>query len=172
MLFRSGLILLAERPVRIGDLVTIDGVSGRVTRIATRATTLLDFDNKDVIIPNKQLITGRIVNWTLQEPSVRVVVRMALGREADLETAIAALREAAAGAAGVLANPGPDVLIQGFAGGAVELDVSVYVARPADMAPARHDLVLRSRRILAGRGIAVAFPQMDVHLHGAAGAGR
>jgi potassium efflux system protein len=163
--FVSGLILLAERPIRIGDLVTVDGMSGRVTRIAARATTLIDFDNKDVIIPNKQLITGKIVNWTLQEPSVRLVLRVALAADADLEVGVAALREAAAGSVGVLANPGPDVLLVGFAGGTVELDVAVYIARPSEMAACRHDLVLRAKRLLAARGVGVAFPQLEVHVH-------
>ena len=164
--FVSGLILLAERPVRIGDLVTIDGISGRVTRIAARATTLLDFDNKDVIIPNKQLITGKIVNWTLQESSVRVTVRISVEADADLDSAVTGLREAAAGSAGVIANPGPEVLLVGFSAGSADIDVSIYVARPGDLQPARHDLVGRSKRILAERGIAIAIPQMDVHVRG------
>jgi len=168
--FVSGLILLAERPVRVGDLVTIDGISGRVSRIATRATTVVDFDNKDVIIPNKQLITGRITNWTLQEPSIRVMLRVAVPADADLPGAVAALREAAAGALGVLASPGPEVLLVSFAGGTAEIDVSIYVARPADMQPARHDLVLRAQRILSERGIEIAFPQLEVHTRGPAAA--
>ena len=164
--FVSGLILLAERPVRIGDLVTIDGISGRISRIATRATTVVDFDNKDVIIPNKQLITGRITNWTLQEPSIRVMLRVAVPADADLPGAVTALREAAAGSLGVLASPGPEVLLVSFTGGTAEIDVSVYVARPGDMQPARHDLVLRAQRILTERGIEIAFPQLEVHMRG------
>jgi potassium efflux system protein len=168
--FVSGLILLAERPVRIGDLVTIDGISGRVSRIATRATTVVDFDNKDVIIPNKQLITGRITNWTLQEPSIRVILRVAVPADADLLGTVTALREAAAGSLGVLASPGPEVLLVSFTGGTAEIDVSIYVARPADMQPARHDLVLRAQRILTERGIEIAFPQLEVHMRGPAAA--
>jgi potassium efflux system protein len=168
--FVSGLILLAERPVRIGDLVTIDGISGRISRIATRATTVVDFDNKDVIIPNKQLITGRITNWTLQEPSIRVMLRVAVPADADLTGAVTALREAAAGSLGVLASPGPEVLLVSFTGGTAEIDVSVYVARPSDMQPARHDLVLRAQRILTERGIEIAFPQLEVHMRGPAAA--
>ena len=168
--FVSGLILLAERPVRIGDLVTIDGISGRISRIATRATTVVDFDNKDVIIPNKQLITGRITNWTLQEPSIRVMLRVAVPADADLPGAVTALREAAAGSLGVLASPGPEVLLVSFTGGTAEIDVSVYVARPGDMQPARHDLVLRAQRILTERGIEIAFPQLEVHMRGPAAA--
>ena len=168
--FVSGLILLAERPVRIGDLVTIDGISGRVSRIATRATTVVDFDNKDVIIPNKQLITGRITNWTLQEPSIRVMLRVAVPADADLPGAVTALREAAAGSLGVLASPGPEVLLVSFTGGTAEIDVSIYVARPSDMQPARHDLVLRAQRILTERGIEIAFPQLEVHMRGPAAA--
>jgi potassium efflux system protein len=165
--FVSGLILLVERPVRIGDLVTIDGFSGRVSRIAARATTIVDFDNKDVIIPNKQLITGKITNWTLQESSVRVTIRVSVEADADLDSAVAGLREAAAGSAGVIANPGPEVLLVGFTSGSADIDVSIYVARPGELQPARHDLVGRSKRILTERGIAIAIPQMDVHVHGA-----
>jgi potassium efflux system protein len=126
----------------------------------------LDFDNKDVIIPNKQLITGKIVNWTLQESSVRVTVRISVEADADLDSAVTGLREAAAGSAGVIANPGPEVLLVGFSAGSADIDVSIYVARPGDLQPARHDLVGRSKRILAERGIAIAIPQMDVHVRG------
>jgi potassium efflux system protein len=83
---------------------------------------------------------------------------------------VTALREAAAGSLGVLASPGPEVLLVSFTGGTAEIDVSIYVARPADMQPARHDLVLRAQRILTERGIEIAFPQLEVHMRGPAAA--
>ena len=72
--FVSGIILLFERPIRIGDVVAVKGSTGTVTRIQIRATTLLDFDNKGLIMPNKVFITGEVLNWTLFDHTSRIMV--------------------------------------------------------------------------------------------------
>ena len=77
--FVSGLIILFERPVRVGDVVTIDGVTGVVSRIRIRATTITDGDRKELIIPNKEFITGRVLNWTLTDQVNRVVINVGRG---------------------------------------------------------------------------------------------
>ena len=71
--FVSGLIVLGERPIRIGDVVTVGDVTGTVTRIRARATTVVDFDNKEVMIPNKAFITERVINWTLSNQTTRLL---------------------------------------------------------------------------------------------------
>ena len=77
--FISGLILLVERPIRVGDTVTVGSVQGTVARIRTRATTILDYDNREHLIPNKSLITGSVINWTLTEAVTRIVVPVGVG---------------------------------------------------------------------------------------------
>ena len=74
--FVSGLIILAERPIRIGDVVTVGDVSGTVARIRARATTVIDFDNKEVLIPNKSFITDRVINWTLSSQTTRLLLKI------------------------------------------------------------------------------------------------
>ncbi len=76
--FVSGLIVLFERPIRVGDIVTIGGVSGTVTRIRARATSITDWDRKELIVPNKEFITGQLINWTLSDSVLRVVIKVAL----------------------------------------------------------------------------------------------
>ncbi len=85
--FISGLIILFERPVRVGDVVTIDDVTGVVSRIRIRATTITDGDRKELIIPNKEFITGRVLNWTLTDPVNRVVINVGVAYGSDTEQA-------------------------------------------------------------------------------------
>ena len=74
--FISGLIILFERPIRVGDVVTLGGVTGTVARIRIRATTIVDGDRKELIVPNKEFITGKLVNWTLSDQTLRVVSKV------------------------------------------------------------------------------------------------
>ena len=81
--FISGLIVLFERPFRIGDIVSIGGVEGVVARIRTRATTIIDWDNKEVVVPNKSFITDRLVNWTLSDATTRLVIKLGIAYRND-----------------------------------------------------------------------------------------
>ena len=85
--FVSGLIILFERPVRVGDVVTIDNITGVVSRIRMRATTITDRDRKELIIPNKEFITGRVLNWTLTDPVNRVVINVGIAYGSDTQRA-------------------------------------------------------------------------------------
>src|SRR5205085_9940145 len=109
--FVSGLILLFERPVRVGDTVTIDGISGVVTRIEMRATTIVDGDRKELIVPNKELITGKLVNWSLNDATVRVVVPISVAYGSDTAAVERVLYEAAKQCGTVLENPSPIVAL-------------------------------------------------------------
>lgn len=162
--FVSGVIVLVERPVRVGDLVTVGGVTGHVTRISARATQILDYDNKDVVIPNKTLITNPIVNWTLGDTTVREIVRVGVAYGTDLEAASALLREVAAGTKGILRVPAPAVQVQGFGASSVDLDVVVWLSTDEGTRAVRHELCVRIDRACRERGIEIAFPQMDVHV--------
>lgn len=167
--FFSGLVVLAERPVRVGDVVTVDGITGRVTKIATRATQILDADNKEVIIPNKQFVTGRIVNWTLDGLPLRHVLTVGVDLGCDLGAAERTIMQGVVGADRVLASPAPQVLLRGFAPGVAEFEVWFWVAGAADGAISRHDAVLRIDRLLREAGIRIATPQIDVRLQPGAG---
>ncbi|HIC1043844.1 TPA: mechanosensitive ion channel domain-containing protein, partial [Escherichia coli] len=83
--FVSGIIILFERPVRIGDTVTIGSYSGTVSRIRIRATTVTDFDRKEVIIPNKAFVTERLINWTLSDTVTRIIIQVGVAYGSDLD---------------------------------------------------------------------------------------
>jgi potassium efflux system protein len=167
--FFSGLVMLAERPVRVGDVVTVDGITGRVTKIATRATQILDADNKEVIIPNKQFITGRIVNWTLDGLPLRHVITVAVELGSDLGVAERIMMQGVVGADRVLASPAPQVVLRGFTPGAVEFEVWFWVEGAADGPASRHDAIVRIDRMLREAGVRIASPQLDVQLRTSSG---
>jgi potassium efflux system protein len=93
--FVSGIILLFERPFRVGDFITVGEFSGRVTKIRTRATTILDSDNKEIVIPNKTFITGQLTNWTLTDNITRLIIRVGVAYESDVNQVRALLLQAA-----------------------------------------------------------------------------
>ena len=112
--FISGLIILFERPVRVGDVVTIQGVTGVVSRIRIRATTITDGDRKELIIPNKEFITGQVLNWTLTDPVNRVVIPVGVAYGSDTEQVARILLKLAQDHPHVLDDPPPGVALESF----------------------------------------------------------
>jgi potassium-dependent mechanosensitive channel len=162
--FVSGLIMLAERPVRIGDIVTVDTVTGRVTNIATRATTLVDADEREIIIPNRMFITTRITNWTLGDTPVRYIIEVGVDYGSDLRRAEELLIEAIRSMPLVLTDPAPGVVLKRFGASSIDFDAMYYVAHPRDALPARHAIIMRMDALLRANGIGIAYPQMDLHI--------
>ena len=162
--FVSGLIVLFERPVRVGDTVTIDGITGTVARIEMRATTVVDADLKELVVPNKNLITGKLVNWTRHDPTTRIVLPVSVAYGSDTAAVARILQEAAKQSATVLENPAPLVALTRFGDSALEYELRVFVTHPDAAGPTRHELLLSVERKLRAAGIEMPFPQRDVHL--------
>jgi potassium efflux system protein len=162
--FVSGLIILLERPVRVGDTVTIEGISGTVTRIRIRATTITDWDNKEVIVPNKTFITGQLVNWTLSSEITRVVVPVAIAYGSDTALAVKTILETAQRNPLVLGEPEPRVLFNSFGDSSLNFEVFLYCRALGDRLPARHQFLLDVEAALREKGISIPFPQRDVHI--------
>lgn len=141
--FISGLILLFERPIRVGDVVSIGGTSGTVSQIRIRATTITDFDNKDLIVPNKEFVTSKVLNWSLTSPSVRVVLPVGITYGSDTGAALRILLEAAQKHPKVLKEPPPHVRITGFAEKAVTLELRCYSPDIDTSGPLKHELYLK-----------------------------
>ena len=160
--FISGLMVLFERPIRVGDVVTIGTVEGTVTRIRTRATTIVDWDNKEVIVPNKSFITDRLINWTLSDSVTRLVIKVGIGYGSDARVAQRLLLDAAAAHAQVLAEPAPTCWMTGFGDSTQDLELRVYVAEIAQRNPVRTELQMQIAEAFRANGIELAFPQMDV----------
>lgn len=167
--FVSGLIILAERPYRIGDTVTVGGVSGTVTRIRMRATTISDWDRKELVIPNKTFITGEVINWTLSDPVLRLTVPVGVSYGADIDRTEQLLREIAAANSKVLTEPAPQALFLGFGDSTLNFELRVFIPHIEHLLGARHALhraiLLRFREA----GIEIAFPQRDLHIRSAEG---
>lgn len=159
----AGLILLFEQPVRVGDVVTVGDRSGQVVRIRMRATTIRDGEGRDLILPNKALITERVINWTLPEAPLRVAVAVSLQYGTNLAAAERALLSAAS-MPEVLAAPAPAAQVVGFGANGVDFEVRVFVSGVEAMAPVRHSLLQRIERSLAEAGITVAAPRLQVQV--------
>ena len=162
--FISGLILLFERPIRVGDVVTIGEMTGTVNRIQIRATTIRDADNKEIVVPNKTFITERFVNWTLSDQVTRVVVTLGIAYGADVEQAIRLLLEIAHAHPKVMRTPAPQAALTGFGDSALLIELQVYAEELQHRTDVRHELNAEIYRAFATHGIELAYPQRDLHL--------
>lgn len=163
--FVSGIILLFERPVRVGDMVSIGGADGTITRINIRTTTIIDADRRELIIPNKELVTGRVVNWTLSDSITRMVIPINVAHGTDTELVQRLLLRAANSIEAVLDDPSPSVYCTGMTDNSLDFELRVYTARLDDRMPTQHQLRLNLNRLFKRHAISIPFPQLDVHLH-------
>ncbi|MGL4250327.1 MAG: mechanosensitive channel MscK [Aeromonas sp.] len=162
--FVSGIIILFERPVRIGDTVTIGSFSGTVSKIRIRATTLTDFDRKEVIIPNQQLMTERLINWSLSDTVTRVIVRVGVAYGSDLELTRTLLKQAAEENSRVLKEPAPIVYFLTFGASTLDHELRFFVSELGDRNPAVDELNRKIDQLFRNNGIEIAFNQMDVYI--------
>ncbi len=162
--FVSGIILLFERPIRVGDIVTLGDKTGVVSRIRMRATTIIDPDRKEYVVPNKDLITERLLNWTLSDSSNRIVVKVGIAYGSDTELACRLLREAAWEHPLVLKEPEPNATLEGF--GASTLDFTLRCFLPSMEARGRtiHDLNTAINEKFRAAGLEMAYPQTEVYI--------
>jgi potassium efflux system protein len=125
--FVSGLILLVERPVRVGDVVTIGTLMGKVSRIQIRATTITLWDRSEMIVPNKEFITTKLVNWTLSDSKRRIEIPVRVAYGADIDQVKKILVEAAEQHPSVLDDPAPHALLLSFGDDAIHLELRFVV---------------------------------------------
>lgn len=162
--FICGLILLFERPVRIGDVVTLGDTSGVVSKIRIRATTIRDWEQKELIVPNKALITGNLLNWTLSDQVTRLIIKVGVAYGSDVERAMTLMREAADENPLVLSQPEPSVHFEQFGESSLNLALRVHVSDVGDRLPVLTALHKAIDRAFRAAGIVIAFPQRDVHV--------
>lgn len=162
----SGVIILFERKVRVGDIVTIDGVSGTVTSVDLRASTVRGFDGIDAIVPNSQLLEQRLSNWTYGSSTMRRLVQVGLSYGHDARHASAILLACAKSNPDVLADPPPEVLFNDFAADAQSLLLQFWVQLGGSRSGAAVDSDLRHAIMAAfdAQGLTIAFPQRDIHI--------
>ncbi len=162
--FICGLIVLFERPFRIGDTVTIADITGTVTRIQIRATTILDWDRKELIVPNKEFIVGKLINWSLSDNVIRIKIPIGIAYGSDTEMAEKLLLKAAASNPLILANPAPQAIFMGFGDNSLNFEMRVFISGISDWPPMLHQLNKAVDREFREAGVTISFPQRDVHL--------
>lgn len=162
--FVSGLILLFEQPIRVGDVVTLGDTTGVVARIRMRATTVTNWDRQELIIPNKDLITGRLVNWTLSDTTNRVVINVGVAYGTDTEKACELLRKICREHDAIKNDPAPIVTFEGFGDSTLNLVLRCYLADLDNRLLTIHELHTEINKQYFQAGIEIAFPQRDLHL--------
>jgi potassium efflux system protein len=170
----SGLILLIERPLKVGDWIEVSGVGGRVVRIGARSTTIVSSDNIAMIVPNSELVTQRVINWSHGDPTVRFRIPIGVAYGSDMNAVRGALLEVAAAHPGVLRDPTPAVFFSGFGESTLDLELAVWT-RDMVHSPIkfRSDLYFAIDEACRRRGVTIPFPQRDLHVKtGSVGLGR
>ncbi len=162
--FVSGLIILFERPIRVGDLVTIDTVTGRVVRMTIRATVIETADKQEVLIPNKAIITGRVTNWTLSDTESRITLPVGVAYGTDLARVPETLLSAAREVPHIADDPAPSVAFVRFGESSVDFELRCFVADIFQRGEATLALALAVDRALHEAGIEIPFPQRDLHI--------
>jgi len=161
--FVSGFIMLAERSVQVGDWIEIDGTGGRVVRIGARSTSIVTSDNIALIVPNADLMSHRIINWSHGDPRVRFRVPVGVAYGSDMVRVREALLEAARSHSDVLRDPPPAVFFTEFGDSALGLELAVWTAEVRTPLRFRSDLNFAVDGALRRAGIQIPFPQRDVH---------
>ncbi len=160
--FISGLIILFERPVRIGDTVTIGALSGTVSRIQIRATTITDFDRKEIIVPNKTFVTDQLINWSLTDTVTRVVINIGLAYETDLPLARKLIMQAVGENVRVLREPAPQLFFVNIGASTFNHDLRFHVRELGDRLPATDELLTEIATRFREHNVEMAFNQMDI----------
>ncbi len=162
--FVAGLIILLERPIRVGDIVTVDDVTGVVSRIRIRATSITNWDRKEYVVPNKEFITGRVLNWTLSDKVNRVVVEVGLAYGSDTERARELLLQAANDHPAVLKDPPSMATFEGFGDNSLNLVLRTFLPSLENRLQVVHEIHTAIDQSFRKAGIEIAFPQRDLHI--------
>ncbi|WP_233490192.1 mechanosensitive ion channel domain-containing protein [Thiocapsa marina] len=162
--FISGIIILFERPVRVGDIVTIGDTTGVVTNIQIRATTIRNWDRQELLVPNKEFITGRLLNWSLTDQQNRITIPIGIEYGSDTRKALGILAKIAEQHERVLDDPAPLISFEGFGDNALTIVLRCYL----NSLDGRIGVATELHQAIYDRfkeaGIGMAFPQRDVHL--------
>ena len=163
--FVSGLILLFERPIKVGDVVQLgDGQRGRVTKLGLRATTVQTFDKAEVVVPNGDLISSQVTNWTLGDRSMRLIIPVGVAYGSDVEAVIRVLTAVAEENDRVLKEPKPMALFLNFGDSSLDFELRVWIADFNDRRIIQSALIREVDRRFREENIEIPFPQRDLHL--------
>ncbi|MGO9600153.1 MAG: mechanosensitive ion channel family protein [Isosphaeraceae bacterium] len=162
--FVCGIILLLERPIRIGDVVTVSGTTGKVDRINIRATMIISGDNQSMIVPNREFITSNLVNWTHKDKILRITIRVGVAYGSDTEQVVDLLLAIARDDPYVLREPQPSALLEELGDSALKFALFAYVPDPTCIGSVKHRLCAEITRQFSEAKIVIPRPTHEVHL--------
>ena len=162
--FVSGLIILFEQPIRVGDTVTVGGIDGTVSRIRIRATRIIDWNRKELIVPNKEFVTGQVINWTLSDQILRLIIPVGIAYGSDTRLANDILHNIAREHPEVLKDPEPQALFVAFGESSLDFELRVFCPSIKIFLRLRHELHMAIDQAFREAGIEIAFPQRDIHI--------
>ena len=162
--FISGLVLIFERPIKVGDFVNVGELMGTVERISVRSTEIRTLDEVSIIVPNSRFLEEEVVNWTHHSSLSRLKVPVTVAYGSDLTAVRGALIDAAKEHPDVLAEPAPRVFFKGFGDSSLNFDLLIWTAEPQKQFRLKSDLYFRIEAILRHRNIEIPFPQQDLHV--------
>ncbi len=166
--FVSGLILLFERPIQTNDVVEVGTLLGTVRRIGIRSSTLRTLEGAEVIVPNANLVSDTVVNWTLSDRQRRIEIGVGVKYGTDPERVIELLLQVARDDDRILEHPATDALFMGFGESSLDFSLRAWTGRYSEWIQIRSDLSIAINRALAEAGIEIPFPQRDLHLRSVA----
>lgn len=162
--FASGLILLFERPVRVGDTVVVGDEWGTIKKIGLRSTVMLTFDQSEMIVPNADLVSEKVINWTLSNPTARIILPVGVAYGSPVGRVLEILRDSAFAHDAVVRQPLPEALFVGFGDSALDFELRIWVADIRQRLQVRSALLTEIERRLGEAGIEIPFPQRDLHV--------
>ncbi len=162
--FVAGIILLFERPIRLGDIVTVGNISGSVTEIKIRATTIKQFNNRELLVPNKEFITSQLVNWTLNDSILRLEIQVGIAYGSDTAKARSILEKLLKDHPNIMDDPGPSVFFMGFGASTLDFEARGFVPSADFLMGTKSELHYQIDDAFREAGIEIAFPQQDIHV--------
>lgn len=164
--FISGLILLVERPIRIGDLVNVDGIEATIEKIGARSTTVRTGSNLDILVPNSKFLENNVTNWTLSDTQIRTSITVGVAYGSPVKSVLQILDSVVRSHPLVLKNQDPIVLFKNFGDNSLDFEVHfwVHMRRMMDCRRVESDLRVAIDDAFREKGVTIAFPQRDVHL--------
>lgn len=162
--FISGLILIFERPIQIGDAVQIDDLSGRASKIGIRSSIIKTWDGAEVIVPNGNLIANKVVNWTMTDRLRRIEIKVGVSYGTDVALVMQTLLKCARDNQQIITNPPPSVLFNDFADSCLEFELRCWTSNYSDWITIRSDIRVAIDEAFEKEGIIIPFPQRDLHI--------
>ena len=162
--FGSGLVLLFERPIQVGDFIEVGNYMGTVESIGARSVTIRTLDRVSIIVPNSRFLEGEVINWSHHNPISRIHIPVGVSYSADVKEVKKALLEAGKNHPEVLSIPQPQVFFSGFGDSSLDFKLFIWIDQPSHQVSIKSDICFRIEATLKKYNIEIPFPQRDLNL--------